>query len=228
MTAEGLTVEDADPSSGHRVRRACVVRLPHRISTRPRARPTPCSTSTTPTIATRGPRPRATTVQPMEAGPLSRMLVAYLRGVEAGPGDRRRRTRCSRCRRQAEVLVSLLGRVAARNLETKVVCDWSLEWCNELIAGHRRRRLELLPAPQRRRGQGAGLWEAPRGALGHWIDIQGGKIARYQVVTPSTWDISSRDADGVRGPMEEALVGTPIIDVERPLEACRVARSFDP
>jgi hydrogenase large subunit len=60
------------------------------------------------------------------------------------------------------------------------------------------------------------------------MNVENGKIANYQIITPSTWDISPRDADGVRGPMEEALVGTPVMDAERPIEAARVARSFDP
>ncbi len=73
-----------------------------------------------------------------------------------------------------------------------------------------------------------GLWEAPRGALGHWMRVKGGKIEHYQVVTPSTWNMSPRDADGKRGPLEEALIGVPVTDVERPLEALRVVHSFDP
>ena len=165
---------------------------------------------------------------PMEAGPLSRMLVAYLRGVQPVQEIIDGTLSALGAAGRPEVLVSLLGRVAARNLETKVVCDWSIEWFNELaeaIAGGDSKYFEPHKVDA---GQGAGLWEAPRGALGHWIDIQGGKIARYQVCTPSTWDTSSRDDNGVRGPMEEALVGTPIIDPERPLEACRIARSFDP
>jgi Ni,Fe-hydrogenase I large subunit len=60
------------------------------------------------------------------------------------------------------------------------------------------------------------------------VNVKGGKIANYQVVTPSTWDCSPRDKNGVRGPMEEALVGTPIADAEKPLEALRIVHSFDP
>ncbi len=164
----------------------------------------------------------------MEAGPLSRMLVSYLRGVKPVQDIVDFALGALGAAGKPEVLVSLLGRIAARNLETKVVSDWSLEWVNELVAAVAGGDSKYFEPHNVDAGQGAGLWEAPRGALGHWINIQGGKIAGYQVVTPSTWDISSRDAEGVRGPMEEALVGTPIIDVERPLEACRVARSFDP
>jgi len=165
---------------------------------------------------------------PMEAGPLSRMLVAYLRGVSPVQDIIDSTLTALGAPGKPEVLVSLLGRVAARNLETKVVADWSLQWCHELIAAIAGGDSKYFEPSNGGDGQGGGLWEAPRGALGHWIDIKGGKIDRYQVVTPSTWDVSSRDADGVRGPMEEALIGTPIEEVERPLEACRVARSFDP
>ncbi|MBW6467943.1 MAG: nickel-dependent hydrogenase large subunit [Anaerosomatales bacterium] len=165
---------------------------------------------------------------PMEAGPLSRMLVAYLRGVQPVQDLVNGALEALGAAGRPEVLVSLLGRVAARNLETKVVSDWSLEWVNELIGAVAGGDSKFFEPHDVDEGMGAGLWEAPRGALGHFIDIQGGKIARYQVITPSTWDCSSRDDGGVRGPMEEALVGTPIIEVERPLEAARIARSFDP
>ncbi len=165
---------------------------------------------------------------PMEAGPLSRMLVGYLRGVQPVQDVVNGALAALGAAGRPEILVSLLGRVAARNLETKVVSDWSLEWVNELIGAVTGGDSSYFQPHSVDEGQGAGLWEAPRGALSHFIDIQGGKIARYQIITPSTWDASSRDDEGVRGPMEEALVGTPIIDAERPLEACRVARSFDP
>ena len=37
-----------------------------------------------------------------------------------------------------------------------------------------------------------------------------------------------QDADGVRGPMEEALIGTRVKNPENPLEIHHVVRSFDP
>ena len=60
------------------------------------------------------------------------------------------------------------------------------------------------------------------------MSVNGGQIANYQVVSPSTGDLCPRDAKGVRGPLEEALVGAPILDVEKPLEALRIVHSFDP
>ncbi len=77
-------------------------------------------------------------------------------------------------------------------------------------------------------GQGFGLTQAPRGALGHWVTLQNQKISHYQIITPSAWNASPRDARGVRGPWEEALVGTEIRDMSNPLEAGLVVRSFDP
>jgi len=165
----------------------------------------------------------------MEVGPLARMIVGYLRGVPAVKSIVDAALGALGAAGKPEVLVSLLGRVAARNLETAVVADWSLEWTNELLGAIKGgEELDFFTPLENTEGKGAGLWEAPRGALGHWMNVSGGKIANYQVCTPSTWDISPRDAAGVRGPMEEALIGSPCIDPERPIEAARIARSFDP
>ena len=75
---------------------------------------------------------------------------------------------------------------------------------------------------------GAGLHEAPRGALGHWVHIKKGEIANYQCVVPSTWNAGPRDAHGQRGPYEEALIGNPVADAEQPIEILRTVHSFDP
>ena len=75
---------------------------------------------------------------------------------------------------------------------------------------------------------GIGFWEAPRGALGHWITISGGKIDRYQVITPTAWNVSPRDDLGTMGPIEQALIGVPVPDPKNPLDIVRVVRSYDP
>ncbi len=77
-------------------------------------------------------------------------------------------------------------------------------------------------------GEGFGLVQAPRGALGHWVKIKDEKIERYQVITPTTWNASPRDASGTRGPCEEALIGTEIKHPDNPVEAEHIIRSFDP
>ncbi len=77
-------------------------------------------------------------------------------------------------------------------------------------------------------GQGAGMIQAARGALGHWVKIQDEKIVHYQIITPTAWNGSPRDEHGARGAWEEALIGTPVKDFENPVEAGHVVRSFDP
>ena len=76
-------------------------------------------------------------------------------------------------------------------------------------------------------GKGWGATEAARGALQDWIVLEDGKIENYQVVTPTAWNIGPRDAEGQPGPIETAMVGTPIIDQDDPVELGHVARSFD-
>jgi len=76
--------------------------------------------------------------------------------------------------------------------------------------------------------RGFGPHEMPRGSLGHWVEISGGTISHYQVVAPTTWNASPRDSEGQPGPYEQALVGTPVADPERPLELLRTVHSFDP
>jgi len=77
-------------------------------------------------------------------------------------------------------------------------------------------------------GTAVGLTEAPRGALGHWLAVQDRKIARYQVITPTCWTISPRDSQGQRGPLEEALIGIPVDNIDQPIEVLRVIHSVDP
>jgi Ni,Fe-hydrogenase I large subunit len=89
-----------------------------------------------------------------------------------------------------------------------------------------------------RKSKGAGLTEAPRGALGHWIKIgkpkshpsyksYRGKVERYQIITPTAWNISGKDHNDVRGPLEESIFGTPVVDETEPIEILRVIHSYD-
>jgi hydrogenase large subunit len=165
--------------------------------------------------------------KPMEVGPLSRMLVAYVAGVAGVKTLIDSTLAALGVPGKPEVLLSLLGRVGARNLEAMFIADEMGKWIGELIAAVKGGDSTYFSATTGE-GEGAGLWEAPRGALGHWVGVKGGKISSYQVVSPSTWDMSPRDKNGVRGPLEEALVGAPILDATKPLEALRIVHSFDP
>jgi hydrogenase large subunit len=82
--------------------------------------------------------------------------------------------------------------------------------------------------PELTDGTGVGMVMAARGALGHWVSIENGRISSYQIVTPTSWNGSPRDSAGTRGPIEEALVGTPMRDPDNPVELGHVVRSFDP
>lgn len=81
--------------------------------------------------------------------------------------------------------------------------------------------------PTEKDGRGWGATEAVRGALCHWIDVQGGKIKNYQIIAPTTWNVGPRNSEGIRGPIEEALIGTPITDIHDPVEVGLVCRSYD-
>jgi len=169
---------------------------------------------------------------PMEVGPLSRMLVSYVRGHEKVQGLVNHVLGALGV--GPEALFSTLGRVAARGIETQVLVDKIGDWVDDLafnmgsgelrIHDNSKWEPETWPADS----TGAGFHEAPRGALGHWVRVKDGKIARYQCVVPSTWNAGPRDSGGTPGPYEAALVGTPVADPEQPIEILRTVHSFDP
>ncbi|MBE0432631.1 nickel-dependent hydrogenase large subunit [candidate division WOR-3 bacterium] len=85
-----------------------------------------------------------------------------------------------------------------------------------------------LPHRDAKDAQGKGFVEAARGMLGHWITIEKGKIRSYQIITPTSWNMSPRDAAGSPGAVEQALIGTTVEDEKNPVEVGHVVRSFDP
>ncbi|HEY6061530.1 MAG TPA: nickel-dependent hydrogenase large subunit [Gemmatimonadales bacterium] len=171
--------------------------------------------------------------QPMEVGPLARMLVAYasghkevqemvgatLKALNVGPA----------------ALFSTLGRTGARGIETVLLARRLSVWYDKLVANIKNGDTRTFddskwdPAKWPAKAQGYGYLDAPRGALGHWVQIEDQKIARYQCVVPSTWNCSPRDGKGVPGPYEAALMDNhPLVDPERPIEILRTIHSFDP
>jgi Ni,Fe-hydrogenase I large subunit len=168
----------------------------------------------------------------MEVGPLARMLIGYASGHE--------RTKfwvdavLTKLNAPATVLFSTLGRVAARCIETVLLAEKLEEWTDELAANIAKGDLAIHeqahwdPSTWPAEAMGWGYTEAPRGALGHWIHIKDGKIANYQAIVPSTWNASPRDASGLPGAYEAALIGTPVANPEQPVEILRTVHSFDP
>jgi Ni,Fe-hydrogenase I large subunit len=170
---------------------------------------------------------------PMEVGPLARMLVAYASGHEGVRGLAGEAL--GRLGVGPAALFSTLGRTAARGIETVLLARKLEEWYGNLVtrikagdtATFTKDRWDPKTWPAT--AQGYGYLDAPRGALGHWVQIKDGTIARYQCVVPSTWNCSPRDGKGQPGPYEAALMDNhPLADPARPLEILRTIHSFDP
>jgi len=123
-----------------------------------------------------------------------------------------------------EALFSVLGRHAARALCALHIARNLEKWVLELKPGEPAYVEYEIPEE----GQGVGIVDAARGALGHWILIKDSKIAKYQCVVPTTWNASPMDDMGDPGPIEQALIGTKVKDESNPFEIVRIVRSFDP
>lgn len=139
---------------------------------------------------------------PFEVGPLARLILsgAYNNGISA------------------------MDRTIARALEAKKITEIMKILLQQIIPGIDVQKKYELPEL----ASGRGLVDTTRGALGHWLKIRDKKISFYQIITPSTWDFSTRDDNGYRGTAEEALVGTHIQNPDKPAEIGRILRSFDP
>ena len=166
--------------------------------------------------------------KPYEAGGLSRVLVAYKRNVPfiveqvdallaalGAPG-------------KVEVAQSTLGRTAVRQIETLYIAGLMKDWVAELCEAVKGGDSEYFRKPATITGSGTGFWEAPRGALYHSEAVKDGKITGYQIIIPTTWNAAPHSESGENGPMEESLIGVPVADIEKPINALRTVHSFDP
>ena len=169
---------------------------------------------------------------PMEVGPLARVLAMYASGNKATVGlvDAVLET----LKAPTAALFSTLGRTAARAIETKVIGDLLPKFYGDLVEEIKAGRTDTFddskwePRTWPGHAEGFGFAEAPRGALGHWVVINGGKIQNYQMVVPTTWNASPRDHKDQPGAYEAALVGTKLAVPDQPLEILRTIHSFDP
>lgn len=155
--------------------------------------------------------------EPMEVGPMARMLVKkpdLLLKLATDTG----------LLNNKPLKFGILPRHAARAIECKLVADQMDLWLDQLEPGKPIWDKRDIP----NEAYGRGLVEGPRGALGHWIHIQDKKVGNYQAVVPTTWNASPRDKNGTRGPIETALIGIPVADVNNPINVVRCVRSFDP
>lgn len=139
---------------------------------------------------------------PMEVGPLARLIISgkYTNGH------------------------SSMDRNVARVLETEKI----LGIMNKLAE-----RIELKPNNQKvydipEKAYGVGMVDTTRGALGHWIKIDKKVINHYNIITPTVWNLSPKDASNLPGTIERALIGTKLNNIKEPIEIGRIVRTFDP
>jgi hydrogenase large subunit len=168
----------------------------------------------------------------MEVGPLARYIVGYAKGHE-------RITEqvtglLTTMDLPVEALFSTLGRTAARALEAEYCAELQQHFFDKLMArivagDESTANIEKWePSTWPAQTRGVGFTEAPRGALGHWVNISEGRIENYQCVVPTTWNGSPRDSAGNIGAFEAALLNTPMERPEEPVEILRTLHSFDP
>ena len=121
-------------------------------------------------------------------------------------------------------LYSVMGRHLARCLMAVIIGGQLKEWALSLKIDEP--TATAYEAPEE--ASGVGLCVAPRGALGHWLEVKNKRISNYQVITPTAWNASPKDRNGSPGPYEQAIIGTEVKESQSPIEILRIIRSFDP
>lgn len=120
---------------------------------------------------------------------------------------------------------NVYSRIVARMIELARVVLVMESWLASIKPGAIVMGDQSLPAE----AMGVGLTEAARGSLGHWLHIHNGRLLNYQIIAPTTWNFSPRDAEGTPGALEQALQGTPVAEGdEQPVIVQHIVRSFDP
>ena len=178
----------------------------------------------------------------LECTSLSRVLVAYLRGLQpkyakqnawmvehvdafltavgealglGGPAP-------------VTAAISTLGRIGIRQVETLYIAQLMKDWCAELIEAVKGGDSTYFTDPLTTTGEGSGFWEAPRGALYHSEKVVNGKIEGYQIIIPTTWNLAPINQNGEHGPIEQALIGNPVGPIDKPINPLRTIHSYDP
>jgi len=164
--------------------------------------------------------------QPDKRGAYSWVKALRYEGLphEAGPLPRMWVSKVSEVFNLGEKAFSVMGRHVARAVECKMVAHAMSDWLNRLEPG----QPTHLPCSVPKEGSGTGLWEGPRGCIGHFIEVRDHKIEHYKITASTVWNASPRDDQDECGPIEQALIGTPVNDPHNPIEVLRVVRSFDP
>ena len=131
---------------------------------------------------------------------------------------------------------SVLDRIAARTVETRLMIDMAQHFLNQLAgtidgsgygtSGVTDPKVPVVNTVYR----GYGMTEASRGALSHWIAVKKGQTQLYQAIVPTTWNASPRDVNGNPGPAENSLQGSGgawVANLNQPIELPRITHSYD-
>ncbi|WP_024786771.1 MULTISPECIES: nickel-dependent hydrogenase large subunit [unclassified Lebetimonas] len=166
--------------------------------------------------------------EPMEVGPLACMVVNYAKGnprVKKVVDEFLAQTGLP-----AKALFTVLGRTAARMLQTKVIADYGIAAFNNLVENLKSDKSTITPykIDTNKKYKGRYIGDVPRGMLSHWCRIKDGKIENWQAVVPSTWNAGPVDGNGKKGAYEANLIGMKLADPSKPLEVIRSIHSYDP
>lgn len=162
--------------------------------------------------------------QPMEVGPVARVVNTYLSGTR--PEFNRL---VDRINKTAGVGLNDYPSVMGRHLARLVNALYMVELMEDQLEQLAPEQSAFIERDVPKNARGVGLTEATRGALGHWIETDDqGYIKNYEMIVPTTWNMAPRDAQGTPGPVEKMLIGTKLAKPEQPLELARIVRSTDP
>ncbi len=166
--------------------------------------------------------------EPMEVGPLACMVVNYAAGnkkVQKAVKDFLKFTGLP-----VNALFTVLGRTAARMLQTIVIAEHGLNAFNNLVENLKKDQTTVAPyvIDNNKEYKGRFIGDVPRGMLSHWCRIKNGVIENWQAVVPSTWNAGPVDGAGKKGAYEANLVGMTLQDPTKPLEVIRDIHSYDP
>ena len=131
-------------------------------------------------------------------------------------------------------LTTMVGRTACRCLAAQVAAEINRFFFDKLIENLKTGDTTTMnnekwePSTWPKECMGVGLYEAPRGALSHWVVIKDEKIDNYQCLVPTTWNACPRDDTAGHGAYELAMMDTHVAVPDKPIEIARVVRSFDP
>ena len=164
---------------------------------------------------------------PCEVGPLARMLAAkepLVTGLALAFNE------------NGYSAANVYTRMMARIQETAIIANELFKWVTVDYDPNGKIAVDT-DISMAKSSEGMGLWEAPRGALGHWVSTDSkSKVINYQPVVPSTWNLSPRDSAGVPGPLEQSLIGAKInaldnalgVNYTNPVNILHIGRSYDP